>query len=152
MTRNKLWVATLVGTLGIAGIAQASPEPGEGPGPAVHKLPANVQEILDRRTQDFARADTNGDGQLDVDELSTALARLRTERQLRRLDANGDGTISADEFNGPARRRLAFMDRNGDGQITLDEMRHAWHERREHREDHGREDHHRGGDDDGGSW
>jgi len=148
MIRNKLWVATLLGTLGIAGVAQAGPEPDEGPGPMLRQGSANVQQMLDRRSEIFAGADANGDGQLDADELGTAMSRLRADRHVRRFDANGDGRVSEDEFNSPARRRLAFMDRNGDGRITADEMRRGGHER----DDHHRKDRDRREDEEDGGW
>jgi len=152
MIRNTLWVAAMVGTLGVAGAAQASPGP--GPGPMLEKGPTDVQKVLDERAKIFAQADANGDGKLDAGELSHAFALLRAEHRLQRLDANGDGGVSVDEFNGPTRHRLAVLDRNGDGTISPDEMRRAWHEnheRRGHRGDrcHGDHDgeHQRGWDD-----
>jgi Ca2+-binding EF-hand superfamily protein len=77
---------------------------------------------------DLAKADRNGDGAVDLLELTLVLTeRTGGEpplRRLKQLDANQDGVIEAAEWKGP-REMFAKLDADGDGRITDEEARKA---------------------------
>lgn len=76
----------------------------------------------------FARADSNGDGVLDAQELAQMGPKhkeRRTERMLQRMDADGDGALSLAELGAGGPRRgdpFAMLDKNGDGAVTAEEF------------------------------
>ncbi|MBC7677057.1 MAG: hypothetical protein H7173_13555 [Rhodoferax sp.] len=99
------------------------------------------------RTAEFAKADTNSDGQVSADELAAkhmadmaARAAEMAAKMIERSDENADGQLSAEEMaNGPRAPTLfERADADGDGSITKaeadamkDEMgRHGKHHRR----------------------
>lgn len=74
------------------------------------------------------RADSNGDGQVSLDEFVAARTAL-AEREFARLDADADGMLSSEELRGAARglRRgpgpdLERLDADGDGALSLAEL------------------------------
>ena len=78
----------------------------------------------DRRTEVFAEADANDDGQLseaEFEALPEAMRALGKRRLFARLDDNEDSSLSTDEFPS-AYNRMAPLDANSDGQITRDEL------------------------------
>lgn len=93
-----------------------------------------VDEVTQKHKKDFARADGNGDGKIDSDELKRAVAKLlnpaatlpaRIMKRFKAADANGDGKLSEDEAPEPFKRKFARLDANGDGSIDLDELKRA---------------------------
>jgi hypothetical protein len=91
----------------------------------------------------FERFDTDGDGSVNLEELTAALAARaaeQAERMMKRADANSDGMIGADEM-GQGRRHGAMFERldaDGDGVITKAEAEEMRHGRRDgHREHRG---------------
>lgn len=81
-------------------------------------------------------ADTNGDGEISMEELTSAIEQRRQERRearlLRRFDIDGDRTITVAELERQQEKRFALLDRDDDGVVSVDEM--PRHEMR-----HGRE-------------
>lgn len=57
-----------------------------------------AKAIEARRTEAFAKADTNGDGGVGLDEFK-AQAAERAAEHFARLDRNGDGKLALEEFN-----------------------------------------------------
>jgi Ca2+-binding EF-hand superfamily protein len=104
-------------------------------------------ELPPRFAAVFDRADQNGDGKLDVDEVGQMLQVLRQnikananksatpgknaeiERRIadvfNRLDANKDGKISRQEAQGPLLKNFDQLDRNKDGFLDKEEVRQA---------------------------
>jgi Ca2+-binding EF-hand superfamily protein len=94
----------------------------------------------------FERADLNGDGHLDVKEVTEMLKILkqrfasgtsepppamkaeverRVKEQLERLDTNKDGKISKDEAKGPLAENFDRLDLNKDGYLDKEELTRA---------------------------
>lgn len=71
-------------------------------------------------------ADANKDGKMTVDEIASAIERMRAERMARRLierfDTDGDGALTTAEIQSRQKKMFALMDRNDDGKIEKDEM------------------------------
>jgi len=104
-------------------------------------------ELPPRLAAAFDRADQNGDGKLDVDEIGQMLEVLRRnikananksagpaknpdiERRVadvfNRLDTNNDGKISRQEAQGPFSKNFDQIDRNKDGFLDKEEVRQA---------------------------
>lgn len=83
------------------------------------------------RAAEFAKADTNGDGLLNADELAakhladiTARAAEMSAGMIDRMDENGDGQLSAEELAKGPRAPTIFerIDANEDGEISQDEV------------------------------
>jgi len=82
---------------------------------------------------DFAKADRNGDGAIDLFEITlTITERVGREgggpqmivRRLKQMDANGDGVIEKAEWQGPP-ERFDAIDADHDGKITEAEVKAA---------------------------
>jgi Ca2+-binding EF-hand superfamily protein len=106
-------------------------------------------ELPPRAAPFFERADLNGDGKLDVQEVEKLLVVLRKRfgqagnapagkpeggkpavdrlvtNFLERMDTNGDGKISKDEARGPLLKNFERFDTNKDGFLDKDELRRA---------------------------
>lgn len=84
-----------------------------------------MEEFQNQAQAKFDDADTNGDGQLDVAELTAAAARergQRIERLIARKDTNGDGMLSLEEMQ-PRNAGQFFgrADADGNGEISQEE-------------------------------
>jgi Ca2+-binding EF-hand superfamily protein len=79
---------------------------------------------------DLAKADRNGDGAVDLFEITLALSERAGDepgflpRRLKQADANGDGVIEKGEWQGRP-EIFAKLDANGDGRITEEEAKKA---------------------------
>lgn len=144
MQYRNLILAAAVLTAGAGTAALASPERGpRGPGFADTNGDGvvTVEELQNKSAERFQKADADGNGKLDVEEMQAAMLRERAERRVRALDTDGDGEVSAEEFQAPMRWHLSRMDRNDDGRLEPNEMRR--HHDRRWDDDHGRR--HEGG-------
>ncbi len=87
-----------------------------------------------------AKADLNGDGNLDLEEFQPLLVEVMRPKIVdgfQFLDANGDAVITPDEIQKPVNRIVSHLDRNDDGELTSEEMRmrhRGWG--RGHHDDH----------------
>ncbi|VDM31993.1 unnamed protein product [Hydatigera taeniaeformis] len=99
-----------------------------------------ILESVDDEMERFARADVNGDGQLDVEELVAFnsphhhghMAAYVVSEVLRHQDYNGDGRLHLEEYLADSKdvevleyekERFADIDKNGDGYADTDELR-----------------------------
>jgi hypothetical protein len=84
----------------------------------VSELPEHMQKFM-------AKADTNGDGVITVEELKAGEEKMRAEH-LAKVDTDHDGKVSPEErkaaFEKFAERRFAKMDKNNDGALSKDEV------------------------------
>ena len=78
-----------------------------------------LEEIHRARWSRFAQHDTNGNGYLERQEISSSKTWLK---YFRWYDENHDEHISIAEFKAKGRERFAVMDLNADGQVTLREL------------------------------
>lgn len=89
------------------------------------------EEFADIGVGQLIKADTNGDGELSVDEIQTAMEARRKERMAemfkRRFDVDGDGKITVAELKSQQDKRFAMLDANDDGSISPDEFRRMHH-------------------------
>ena len=91
---------------------------------------AEIDETVRNR---LAGADTNGDGQLDLEEFQPLLVEIMRPRIVdgfQFLDADGSAAITLEEIERPIARMVSRLDRNDDGELTEDELqrRHrGWH-------------------------
>ena len=94
----------------------------------------SMDEVTKKQKKDFERADANGDGQLDSEELTRALVRLfgpgaSIPRQIlerfKEADANGDGKLTREEAPERLKRNFDRIDANADGVIDLEEIKRA---------------------------
>lgn len=65
----------------------------------------------------FARADTNGDGNIDYEEFRSHMVNT-----FYRADRDRNGTLEGDELKVLNSERVPDTDRNGDGRLTLKEF------------------------------
>ncbi|MEM9626519.1 MAG: hypothetical protein AAGA21_09840 [Pseudomonadota bacterium] len=77
-------------------------------------------------------ADTNGDGQLDLEEFQPLLVEIMRPKIVdgfQFLDADGSAAISMEELERPVNRIMSRLDRNDDGALTERELRKrgGWH-------------------------
>lgn len=133
-----------------AGSAIAHPGKAPGPRPSFEMLDADGNgevtkaEMQSVRDREFAAADTNGDGNLSVEELAAKRAKrneTRIQRMVEKFDTDGDGALSLAELPGPKdpAKRFDRLDRDGSGAISEEEFEAARKERRsewrKHRQD-----------------
>ncbi|XP_022192471.1 calcium-binding mitochondrial carrier protein SCaMC-1-B isoform X1 [Nilaparvata lugens] len=102
-----------------------------------HELPAEDEERLEKI---FKSLDVDGNGKIDIHDLSVALKDFGVHHKyaqkfLERSDSNKSGDISLAEFihyvkEHEKRLRLGFshIDKNKDGKIDLEELKHAFAE------------------------
>jgi Ca2+-binding EF-hand superfamily protein len=82
-----------------------------------------ITELPERMQKWLAKADTNQDGKITVDELK-AHAAARREEMFKRADKNTDGALSADEV-GRRWERLQVADADHNGSVTRAELDQA---------------------------
>ncbi len=84
---------------------------------------AEIDESVRTR---MVAADSNGDGQLDLDEFQPLLVDIMRPKIVdgfQFLDADGSSAISMEELERPVTRIVSRLDRNDDGVVSEDEMR-----------------------------
>lgn len=77
-------------------------------------------EIEEVRTADFAAADTNGDGEISLEEFKAAFQDRSNDRMVRvfqRLDRDGDGIVTQAEVDRMANRMFNRLDRDDNGVV-----------------------------------
>lgn len=92
----------------------------------------SIDEVVEKHKKDFARADADGDGKIDSQELRRAVATLlkpsipaQILKRFKAADANGDGKLSRDEAPDRIKERFDRIDANADGLIDLKELEQA---------------------------
>lgn len=94
----------------------------------------SMEEAIEKQKKDFERADADGDGQLDSEELMRALVRLfkpgpsiprEILQRFKEADANGDGKLTEEEAPDRLKQNFDRFDANGDGAVDLEELRQA---------------------------
>lgn len=83
------------------------------------------EEIDQNRAQWLQEFDTNGDGQLSIEEFQALWLRARSEqmvREFQRFDRNGDGQVTLEEYQRPLSDVVQRLDRTGDGAVTRDDL------------------------------
>ena len=136
MIRSTLFIVALVAAAPALAQAQA---PAPAPAPA-GSAPTSVPraKVVANAEAEFARVDTNKDGQMSRPEIETfqrasltAMATTRNKAVFTALDADKNGQLSAVEFaklNSPPKvdaSAVLTIDTNKDGQISLAEHRTA---------------------------
>ncbi|WP_305984166.1 EF-hand domain-containing protein [Roseibium sp. MMSF_3544] len=77
-------------------------------------------EISDVRAQEFAAADTDGNGEISLEEFKAQFMERSNDRMVRAfqfMDSNGDGTVTQDEADQIANRMFNRLDRDGNGTV-----------------------------------
>jgi Ca2+-binding EF-hand superfamily protein len=77
-------------------------------------------EIEEIRAQDFATADTDGNGEISLEEFKAAFMDRSNDRMVRAfqfLDADGDGTVTQEEVDVVANRLFNRLDRDSSGTV-----------------------------------
>lgn len=77
-------------------------------------------EIEEVRAQDFAAADTDGNGEISLEEFKAAFMERSNDRMVRAfqfLDSDGDGTVTQAEVDAVANRMFNRLDRDGNGVV-----------------------------------
>jgi Ca2+-binding EF-hand superfamily protein len=102
-----------------------------GTGIQIAPTPEQSEQIMQQLLETNLRADTNGDGTIDFEEMRLAAVVSPNVRviDMRRidpmivklLDTSGDNKIGEDEFLDAVRKMLATIDTNKDGKISGDE-------------------------------
>ncbi len=83
---------------------------------------AEIDEAIGVR---LANADSDGDGNLNLDEFQPLLVEIMRPKIVdgfQFLDDDGDAVITREEIDRPLNRIVSRLDRNGDGELTADEM------------------------------
>lgn len=83
-------------------------------------------EIRAARAERFAKADSDGDKVLTLEEFTVLWAGRMEQpmvRMFQRLDRDGDLAITKDEATRPTRNLVSRMDRNGDGALSFEDHR-----------------------------
>jgi Ca2+-binding EF-hand superfamily protein len=93
-----------------------------------------LTELPERMQKWLAKADTNNDGKITVEELKAHAAARRDER-FKRADKNNDGALSADEV-GRRWERLQVADTDHSGSVTRAELDQARTDGKLHGADH----------------
>ena len=86
-----------------------------------------LDEITTERGKTFKQFDADGNGVLTLDEYQGRWMDAMRERMVDRFqkhDDDGDGRISVDDFNKRFKRMMAWMDRNGDGKLDREDHGH----------------------------
>ncbi|MHA7772055.1 EF-hand domain-containing protein [Roseibium sp. M-1] len=77
-------------------------------------------EIEEVRTKDFTGADTDGNGEISLEEFKAAFLDRSNDRMVRAfqfLDRDGDGTVSQAEMDFAANSLFNMLDRDGNGTV-----------------------------------
>lgn len=132
--------STGVSSSSSAAVPVANPDPNREPYPQVHylhELPAADEERLEKI---FNKLDRDGNGRIDIHDLSEALREFGlshqyAERFLKQSDQTQSGDVGLAEFIHYVREheknlRLQFshLDKNRDGKVDLEEMIEAFKE------------------------
>ena len=145
-THTKIFIATgiaAIGGIALVGTSMARGDFHRGHGPfgggfgggaaaIVEQFDANQDQRLSTAEIDqgiqsrIAAVDSNGDGNLNLEEFQPLLVEIMKPKIVdgfQFLDADGDTVITPDEIQRPVNRIMSFLDRNDDGELTFDEMR-----------------------------
>jgi len=77
-------------------------------------------EIEEVRSLNFASADTDGNGEISLEEFKAAFMERSNDRMVRTfqfLDSDGDGTVTREEADQVANRMFNRLDRDGNGTV-----------------------------------
>ena len=140
-TRTKIITATAIAAIGGVALVGTSMARGGfhkgqgfiggGAAEIVEQFDSNADQRLSREEIDggietrITRADSNGDGNIDLEEFEPLLLELMRPKIVdgfQFLDADGNSQITPDEFQRPVNRIVSRLDRNDDGELTADEM------------------------------
>ncbi len=142
-THTKIFIATgiaAIGGIALVGTSMArsgflkghGPFSGGGAAMIVEQFDTNQDQRLTTAEIDsgiqarLAAADSNGDGNLDLEEFQPLLVDIMRPKIVdgfQFLDADGDAVITPEEIQRPVNRIVSHLDRNEDGELTSDEMR-----------------------------
>lgn len=89
----------------------------------------SLDEFQAGATERFTTLDADGDGSVTAAEIVAERqlrAEERAERRIARIDTNEDGVLSLEEMTAASEARFARMDRDEDGSLEPRELRRAW--------------------------